>query len=144
MTSMIHLEAVRNRYNSPTDLNLGQKKGSYYYLLRRIISSEAIIQSHSLLRLSHTRLVRFSICQSDLQSLVRALPSPGHCFGSLPPPCGRRVFCFGLTAALRVSAFRKSFAKNAKHFPNLPKMHSLALGGGSLASLRVVCPGRLQ
>src|ERR1700722_8255708 len=26
----------------------------------------------------------------------------------------------------------------------LPKKHSLALGGGPLASLRVVCPGRLQ
>jgi hypothetical protein len=53
VTSMIHLEAGRNHFDSPTDLNLGQKKGCDYYLLRRIIPSEAIIQSHTMLHRNH-------------------------------------------------------------------------------------------
>jgi hypothetical protein len=53
MTSIIHLEAGRNHLDSPTDLNLGQKNGCDYYLLRRIIPSESIIQSHTLLHRNH-------------------------------------------------------------------------------------------
>jgi recA bacterial DNA recombination protein len=54
----------------------------------------------------------------------------------------------GCARLLRLSrlegfGFQKIFQHNRatlKHFMNLPKMHLLALGGTSLASLRVVCP----
>jgi hypothetical protein len=63
--------------------------------------------------------------------------------------CIARTLLRPLSAALRTSRVLHRLsenlcAANAKDFPNLPKMHSLALGGGSLASLRVVCPERLQ
>jgi hypothetical protein len=57
--------------------------------------------------------------------------------GADPAPCGTARLCFGLSAALQVSAFRKSFCNDRKkHFPNLPKKRRLALGAGHLASLR--------
>ena len=48
-------------------------------------------------------------------SYFPCLPSVTR-FGAYPAPCGTARLCFGLSAALRVSAFRKSLCKDRKRF----------------------------
>jgi hypothetical protein len=58
-------------------------------------------------------------------------------FGANPAPCGTARLCFGLSAALRVSAFRKSLCKERKNiFRTFRKSAAWHLGAGHLASLR--------
>jgi hypothetical protein len=89
----------------------------------------------------------FRVCQHLLPALSpMCLPSLGHCFGSLPPPL--RTARVLLRLVSRPAGFG-SLQNNLLHRTQnillaLPKMHPLALGGGPLASLRVVCPERLQ
>jgi hypothetical protein len=57
--------------------------------------------------------------------------------GAIPAPCGSARLCFGLSAALRVSAFRKSFCNERKKiFRTFRKSAAWHLGAGHLASLR--------
>ena len=57
--------------------------------------------------------------------------------GAGPAPCGTARLCFGLSAALRVSAFRKSLCKERKKiFRTFRKSAAWHLGAGHLASLR--------
>jgi hypothetical protein len=48
-------------------------------------------------------------------SYFPCLPSVTR-FGAYPAPCGTARLCFGLSAALRVSAFRKSLCNERKRF----------------------------
>jgi hypothetical protein len=69
-------------------------------------------------------------------SYFPCLPSVTR-FGAYPAPCGTARLCFGLSAALRVSAFRKSLCKERKKiFRTFRKSAAWHLGAGHLASLR--------
>jgi hypothetical protein len=146
MRFTIYLEARHHPIGPPTDPKLGQENGAACCLSLPTLPSEAIIQRYTLLHLNHSRLVRFSVCPSHLRSLAHALRIA-------------RTLLRVLTAALRTalvllrlgsrpagfgSLHNNLLHRTQKILPALPKMHALALGGGTLASLRVVCPGRLQ
>jgi hypothetical protein len=135
---------------SPSALKIGLKRSRDCYQFRPIVSSAAMIERHNLqLRSDSARRDRIRFFGGRVRAalIVRRstftlIPDPNRPDTASGRNCrpAPRSFCFH---ALRVSAFG-ILCKERTRLPNLPKKHSLPLGGRALAALRVVCPGRIH